>query len=324
MSAPRRSGSRRGRASSARGREPAADRELACHQTGPRGTSRRRRRTARAPPRSRGARCRETTRDAHREGARREGLRSGDRRRRPRSRSGRASARRAPQPVVRVEGRARGCLRRPRGGSWTSRAGAPGSARRARAGLRRSRARARSRRNGAARQPARASPPPAISATVTCGIGCAFGPPGRRAGQHQAVDAVGMRDARLLRDHPAEARPDDVRPLDPASSSTWTASAAISATVYGPGGASLPRSRGCRTAARRTARRARGGRAPSPNARVARGSGAPARRRRAFPTRSADHAPPRPAAAPRAASEPMRPGRLARPPRTKTTATRRP
>jgi hypothetical protein len=31
-----------------------------------------------------------------------------------------------------------------------------------------------------------------------------------------------MRERELLRDHPAEARPDDVRPLDPASSSTCT------------------------------------------------------------------------------------------------------
>jgi hypothetical protein len=36
---------------------------------------------------------------------------------------------------------------------------------------------------------------------------------GCRGRQHEPVDALGCRERELLRDHPAEARPDDVRPL---------------------------------------------------------------------------------------------------------------
>ena len=52
------------------------------------------------------------------------------------------------------------------------------------------------------------------SATVACGIGCALGPPGVVQASTSRSTRSGMRERELLRDHPAEARPDDVRPLD--------------------------------------------------------------------------------------------------------------
>ena len=75
-----------------------------------------------------------------------------------------------------------------------------------------------------------------ISSTVLLRHRERLRPAGRRAREHELVDPLRMGERELLRDHPAEARPDHVRALDPASSSTCTASPAISAAVYGPGG----------------------------------------------------------------------------------------
>ena len=80
----------------------------------------------------------------------------------------------------------------------------------------------------------------AMSATVTLGIGTAIGPPGVVQPRTSLSTRSGPRERELLRDHPAEARPDDVRALDAGLVEHVQQRRRPSrATVYGPGGASL-------------------------------------------------------------------------------------
>ena len=111
------------------------------------------------------------------------------------------------EPVVRVEGRARRRLRRPRLEALRRREpGARGSARRAPAA---DPARARSRRTRAASRAPRIRSHGLLAAS-----GTPAGPPGVVQTRTSFSTRSGAAERELLRDHPAEARPDDVRALD--------------------------------------------------------------------------------------------------------------
>ena len=79
----------------------------------------------------------------------------------------------------------------------------------------------------------------AISATVPCGIGCAFGPPGVVQASTSRSTRSGDESASSCATMPPRLVPTTCARSTPASSSTCTASPASCSTVYGPGGASL-------------------------------------------------------------------------------------
>ena len=172
------------------------------------------------------------------------------------------------------------CPQPPAPASRPDRAGSRRAVRRARrrarpAGSRR----ARSRRSGAAPPRARATAPRRRARIVTSGIGTASGAARRRAAEHEPVDALGRVDGELLRDHPAEARPEHVRALDARLVEHLQRVAGHLRAVYGPSGLSdspMPRLSNADDAVALARARARPGPSPSGRSRAP-GSGAAAR-----------------------------------------------
>ena len=197
-----------------------------------RGTPSRPRRSARAAPRRRGGRRPGRARRGHPGCAARAGPCSASPRRRLPSRGGRASAQRSRSTRSSASNAApaAACALQASNGCAVALAVRAGSARRsARPGP----ARARSRRTGAGVAPL------VSSFTVCSGIGNASGPPGVVQARTSLSTRSGAASASSCATMPPRLVPSTCARSTPASSSTCAASAASSAAVYGPGGASL-------------------------------------------------------------------------------------